>query len=97
MNKKMPKRLLVAAVLTTLTVSTAVNMPAKADDWTPGMRITGDMTIDSGSNFSNYVGKIQGVLVNWGAGTVTVSGTDDAVFKNNTAVGDAGGALFNAN
>ena len=97
MNKKMPKHLLVAAVLTTLTVSTAVNMPAKADDWTPGMRITGDMTIDSGSNFSNYEGVYQGVLVNWGTGTVTVSGTDDAVFENNTAVGDAGGALYNAN
>ncbi len=98
MNNKVPKRLLVAAVLTTVAFSTsAFNITAFADDWQQGMHITGNMTIDSGSNFSHYVGAQQGVLVNWGTDTVTVSGTADAVFKSNTAVGDAGGALFNAN
>ena len=92
MKNRISKSLLAAAVLSTIVISSAVN----ADDWTQGMLITGDKTISSDSNFSNYHGVNQGVLVNWGTGTVTVTGDSTALFENNTGASDAGGALYNA-
>lgn len=92
MKNRISKSLLAAAVLSTIVISSAVN----ADDWTQGMLITGDKTISSDSNFSNYHGVNQGVLVNWGTDTVTVTGDSTALFENNTGASDAGGALYNA-
>ena len=96
MKKKMPKRLLAAAVLSTLMISSAV----KADAWVIGQRIdaaSGITEIGSSSNFSYYQGLYQGALVTWGSG-VNLSITDDgqaARFENNSGVTDAGGAVFN--
>ena len=96
MKKKMPKRLLAAAVLSTLMISSAV----KADAWVIGQRIdaaSGITEIGSSSNFSGYQGPYQGALVTWGSG-VNLSITDDgqaARFENNSGVTDAGGAVFN--
>ena len=75
MKKKMPKRLLAAAVLSTLMISSAV----KADAWVIGQYIdaaSGITEIGSSSNFSGYQGPNQGALVTWGSG-VNLSITDD--------------------
>ncbi len=96
MKKKMPKRLLAAAVLSTLMISSAV----KADAWVIGQYIdaaSGITEIGSSSIFSDYQGPYQGALVTWGSG-VNLSITDDgqaARFENNSGVADAGGAVFN--